>query len=110
MKNLLKKTLVPALLVIALVQSGVLIKQILDDRKLDQSKYLDVSRENPVCLAEKDGLSAYIITESDEEARAYRGLRALLVFVIPMEISMRDLNSRKDLQQLDCQTGQPIGK
>lgn len=110
MKNLLKKALVPALLVISLAQSGVLVKQALDDRKLDQSKYADISRENPVCLAEQGGMSAYIILEADEEAKVYRGVRALLMFVVPMEISMRDLNSRKDLQQLDCRTGQPVGK
>jgi len=61
MKNLLKKALVPALLVLSLFQTGVLVKQALDDRKLDENRYADVSENSPVCLAEKGGGSAYIV-------------------------------------------------
>lgn len=108
MKNLLKKIAIPALLVLSLAQSGVLVKQALDDRKLDQSKFSDVSQQNPACLAEKSGGSAYIVMESDEQAKVYRGVRILLMFGLPLEISFRELNSRNDLVQVDCKTGQPL--
>lgn len=108
--KLLKKAFVPLLLVISLVQTSVLVKQALDDRKLDESKYSDVSSETPVCLVEQGGASMYIIMEADDQAKVYRGLRALLIFLIPMEVSMRALNSRKDLQELDCETGKPVGR
>ena len=106
--SLLKKIAIPALLVLSLVQSGVLLKNALDDRKLDQSNYSDASRENPVCLAEKSGGSAYVILESDEQAKVYRGVRVLVMFQLPLEISFRDINSRKDLVNVDCRTGQPL--
>jgi hypothetical protein len=95
------------LLAISLIQSGVLVKQKLDDRKLDKSAYAEVSQQAPVCLLEKSSPSGYLLLEADDDAKVYRGVRILAIFQVPLEISMRDLNSRKDLVKVDCKTGQP---
>jgi hypothetical protein len=106
--SLLKKVAVPALLILSLAQSGVLLKQALDDKALGESRYSEVSQENPVCLAEKGSPSAFIVMESDDESKVYRGLRILVMFPIPFEQSFRDLNSRKDLIRVDCRDGKPM--
>lgn len=109
MKNLLKKALVPALIALAIVQTGALVKNLLDDRRLDQSKYENLSQTNPVCLSEPDGLAVYILIESDEVAKVYRGLRVVMFMVLPMEVSMRNINVRSDLIEVNCLSGQPLG-
>lgn len=108
--SLLKKIAIPALLVLSLAQTGVLVKQALDDKKLGENKYADVSKDSPVCLAEKGSPSAFILLEADEEAKVYRGVKVVLIMPVPFEKSFRELNSRQDLIQVNCENGQPLGE
>lgn len=106
MMEKLRKLLVPALVLVSLVQSGVLLKAELDSQALNKSRYANASEQNPTCLADQLGGVAYIILESDQETGVYRGVRGVLFAIMPLEISIRELNSRVDLIEVDCQTGQ----
>lgn len=100
------KQLILAAIVGAALSAGALLgKAKLDDLALNEVKY-EASQEEPVCLAQRDGGEAYIILESDKEAKAYRGVRVLLMFQLPFESSARSLNERVDLKKVDCRTGQ----
>lgn len=101
MKNLLLAGLLGA----ALSAGALLGKAKLDDAALNNVKYVAAEGE-PVCLAQRDGGEAYIILESDAEAKAYRGIRVLLFLQMPFEVSARSLNERVDLKKVDCRTGQ----
>jgi hypothetical protein len=104
----LRKFTMPLLFVLVATQSGILIKRAWDDAKLERNKYEEVSERNPVCLAEKDAPSAFIIFEADEERQVYRGVRVILFASIPFERSFRELNSQEGLVRIDCYNGKPI--
>ena len=101
----MKKMILAALLGAALSAGALLGKAKLDDAALNAVKY-QPSEGEPVCLAQRDGGEAYIILEADEEVKVYRGVRVLLMFQLPFEISARQLNERPDLKKVDCRTGQ----
>lgn len=107
MNETLKKVLLPALIVLSLGQAAILTNDALDKSALKQSKYQDASPDNPVCLLENLGGVMYIILESDQKNQLYRGIRVVLFAQMPFEVSIRELNSRKDLRLIDCLTGQP---
>jgi hypothetical protein len=104
----LRKFTMPLLFVLVSIQSGMLIKRALDDIKLDQSKYGEISEHDPVCLVEKDAPSAFVILEADEGFQVYRGVRIVLFMRFPFEKSFRELNSREDLVRVNCDDGKPI--
>jgi hypothetical protein len=107
MKEKLRKLLVPGLIAVSLLQSAVLLKNELDSQALNKSRYTEASEQNPTCLADRLGGVAYIILASDQESGVYRGVRGVLFAIMPLEISIRELNSRVDLIEVDCATGQP---
>src|SRR6185369_1463591 len=86
----MKNLILAALLGAALATGGLLGKAKLDDAALNEVKAeYTASEGNPVCLAQRDGGEAYIILETDAEAKVYRGLRVLVMFQLPFEISAR---------------------
>jgi hypothetical protein len=104
----LRKFTMPLLFVLVATQSGMLIKRAWDAAKLERNKYGEVSKINPVCLADKDAPIAFIIFEADEERQIYGGVGIVLFNNFPFEKSFRDLNSREDLVRVDCYNGTPI--
>lgn len=94
------KSVIIGLIVGVLVTSG---KVLWEDKQLDKVRYLD----NPTCLMQRDGGEMYVILENDEEANAYKGVRILMVFQKGFKLPYRQLNERKDLNVVDCKTGEP---
>lgn len=111
MKKSNKRSLILAgLLGLALGIGGLTLKQNRDakaaEAALNSTKYADY----PVCLTEQGSPSAYVIMEGDSETNTYKGIRVLLIFQVPFEVSARSLNVREDLVQVDCETGKPVGQ
>jgi len=107
------KNLILAAIVGAALASGALLGQAkLADKALNevQEAYSGANGEEPICLAQEDGGEAYIILNADKEAKTYSGIRVLVMLQVPFQVSARALNQRPDLKQVDCRTGQPLGK
>jgi hypothetical protein len=113
----LRKCTILLLFVLVATQSGMLINRALDDAKLEQNKYVKILEHDIVCLAEKDIIGGFVISEADEGQQVYRGERFIFArrtptevisIHIPFEKSFREINSREDLVRIDCNSGQPI--
>ncbi len=102
MKNLILAALVGA----ALSAGALLGKAKLDDAALNKAS-IAASHEEPACLRNEDASEVLVILESDEEGRAYRGVRVLIGMIqLPFEATARSVNTRTDLKKVDCRTGQ----
>lgn len=82
------------------VQAVMIADYQYDNYKLNQPQY-----EPKTCLMEKTGLSAVVVGEVDVSTKTYKGAVLVAGVVFPATYSFSELNSRKDLKKVNCETG-----